>query len=231
MDATSYYYMEESYEVDSYDESCHPMLDVIKSKGYEIVTRFGNHSVYIIKKSNSVDASTEGYCAKYIYNFQNYKIKYELFDSLGIVPKLVDFIELDGNKGILINEHIKQYKKDRIEQNHNYTDVINVLHNEGYVHGDCVGENFVYNSGKILIINIDDCFYLDENDDEKTYVGTSFGSISTSKDREDSINTLEPGKDYYFWTEWDNGSFVVTDAYYTNFYSTRGSSLRKVSKI
>ena len=60
-------------------------------------------------------------------------------------------------------------------------------------------------------------------DEMRVYVGTSYGSISKSRDREDFVDVLEPGEDYYYWINWDNEPFILDGAKYTNFYSIKGS--------
>jgi len=61
----------------------------------------------------------------------------------------------------------------------------------------------------------------------RTYIGTSYGIISTSNIVKNPVNTLEPNETYYFWTSWDNDPFVTTNAFYTNFFVKKENSLDK----
>jgi len=62
-----------------------------------------------------------------------------------------------------------------------------------------------------------------EIDGKRILVGTAQGSISKSADMEETVNFLEPGSEYYFWTNWDNDPFDTADAFYTNVFAIKGS--------
>lgn len=65
----------------------------------------------------------------------------------------------------------------------------------------------------------------------KTIIGTSVGFISTDSNVGVPVNRLEPGGRYYFWTNWDNDPFLSLNAFYTNFFVVKDSSVNKNSLI
>lgn len=61
----------------------------------------------------------------------------------------------------------------------------------------------------------------------RNFIGTSVGFISIDNNVGIPVNRLEPGGRYYFWTSWDNDPFLSINAFYTNFYMVKDSSVNK----
>ncbi len=66
-----------------------------------------------------------------------------------------------------------------------------------------------------------------QTDEERNYVGTSYGFISRSRDIQDPVTILKPGNVYYFWTNWDNDPFLAANAFYTNVFVVKDGSFNK----
>lgn len=164
-------------EMLDYDPDKCALSKILKENGYKIIARYTY--LYSSDSSNTFMVSSKGqYCFAKFYKFLSSRgAYYNTWDELKslhkelseseIVPKIVEFIDIDAESGFIINECFGDtVNGSELEiYRHIVYETLDKLHNKGYIHGDIHSENILLSNDRkqARLIDIDQCFKLGDS--------------------------------------------------------------------